>query len=105
VSEGEAAVSQGSRGPITHKALANLQMNQSDMKEEVKTVILQHDHVLLNLTSIILSMAKNHDSLNSFSAQCLTVEMLLVHVKTKGEDGNVTRDPPCEPRGNVQNEG
>ena len=40
-------------------------MNQSDVKEAVKTAILQHDHVLLNLTSIILSMAKNHDSLLS----------------------------------------
>ena len=32
-------------------------MNQSDVKEAVntvKTAILQHDHVLLNLTSIIL---------------------------------------------------
>ena len=47
-------------GTSTHKEAANLQMNQSDMKEAVKTAILQHDHVLLNLTSIILSMAKNH---------------------------------------------
>jgi hypothetical protein len=31
----------------THKEAANLQMNQRDMKEVVKTVILQHDHVLL----------------------------------------------------------
>jgi hypothetical protein len=60
----------------THKEAANLQMNQSDMKEAVKTVILQHDHVLLNLTSIILSMANNHDSLASFSARCLAAEML-----------------------------
>ena len=35
----------------THKEAANLQMNQSDMKEAVKTAILQDDHVLLNLTS------------------------------------------------------
>jgi hypothetical protein len=67
-------------------------MNQSDMKEAVKTAILHHDHVLLNLTSIILSMAKNHESLNSFSARCLAAEMLSVEVKSKGEDGNVTRD-------------
>jgi len=40
----------------------SLQMNQSDIKEAVKTAILQHDHVLLNLTGIVLSMAKNHDS-------------------------------------------
>jgi hypothetical protein len=53
-------------GTSTHKEAANLQMNQIDMKEAVKTVILQHDHVLLNLTSIILSMAKNQDSLASF---------------------------------------
>jgi hypothetical protein len=79
-------------GTPTHKEAANLQMNQSDMKEAVKTAILQHDHVLLNLTSIILSMAKNHDSLASFPARCLAVEMLSVEVKTKGEDGNVTRD-------------
>ncbi len=85
----------------------------------VKTAILQHDHVLLNLTSIILSMDKNHDSLASFPARCLAAEMLSVEVKTKGEDGNVTRDthhvnleqayrtdghPPCEPRASVQNE-
>ena len=76
----------------THKEAANLQMNQSDMKEAVKTAILQDDHVLLNLTSIILSMAKNHDSLTSFPARCLAAEMLSVEVKTKGEDGNVTRD-------------
>jgi hypothetical protein len=76
----------------THKEAANLQMNQSDMKEAVKTAILQNDHVLLNLTSIILSMAKNHDSLASFPARCLAAEMLSVEVKTKGEDGNVTRD-------------
>jgi hypothetical protein len=76
----------------THKEAANLQMNHSDMKEAVKTAILQHDHVLLNLTSIILSMANNHDSLTSFSARCLAAEMLSVEVKTKGEDGNVTRD-------------
>ena len=31
----------------THKEAANLQMNQSDMKEAVKTAFLQHDHVLL----------------------------------------------------------
>ena len=49
-------------GTPTHKEAANLQMNQSDMKEAVKTAILQHDHVLLNLTGIVLSMAKNHDS-------------------------------------------
>ena len=55
----------------THKEAANLQMNQSDMKEAVKTAILQHDHVLLNLTNIILSIAKNHDSLSSFPAWCL----------------------------------
>jgi hypothetical protein len=67
-------------------------MNQSDMKEAVKTAILQHDHVLLNLTGIILSMAKNHYSLASFPARCLTAEMLSVEVKTKEEDGNVTRD-------------
>ena len=47
-------------GTPTHKEAANLQMNPSNMKESVKTVILQHDHVLLNLTNIILSMAKNH---------------------------------------------
>ena len=76
----------------THKEAANLQMNQSEMKEAVKTAILQDDHVLLNLTSIILSMAKNHDSLTSFPARCLAAEMLSVEVKTKGEDGNVTRD-------------
>ena len=35
----------------THKEAANLQMNQIDMKEAVKTAILQDDHVLLNLTS------------------------------------------------------
>jgi hypothetical protein len=71
-------------GTSTHKEAANPQMNQSDMKEAVKTAILQHDHVLLNLTSIILSMAKNHDSLASFPAQCLADEMLSVEVKTKG---------------------
>jgi hypothetical protein len=38
-------------------------MNQKDMKDAVKTTILQHDRMLLNLKSIILSMAKNHDSL------------------------------------------
>jgi hypothetical protein len=75
-------------GTSTHKEAANLQMNQSDMKEAVKTAILQHDHGLLNLTSIILSMAKNHDSLASFPARCLAAEMLSVEVKTKGEDGN-----------------
>ena len=32
-------------GTTTHKSAANLQMNQSDMKEAVKTAILQHDHV------------------------------------------------------------
>ena len=74
-------------GTTTHKSEANLQMNQSDMKEAVKTAILQDDHVLLNLTSIILSMAKNHDSLTSFPARCLAAEMLSVEVKTKGEDG------------------
>ena len=62
------------------------------MKEAVKTAILQDDHVLLNLTSIILSMDKNHDSLTSFPARCLAAEMLSVEVKTKGEDGYVTRD-------------
>ncbi len=65
----------------THKEKANLQMNQSDMKEAVKTAILQHDQVLLNFTSIILSMAKNHNSLASFSARCLAAEMLSVEVK------------------------
>ena len=79
-------------GTSTHKEAANLQMNQIDMKEAVKTVILQHNHVLLNLTSIILSMVKNHNSLASFPALCLAAEMLSVEVKTKGEDGNVTRD-------------
>jgi len=74
-------------GTTTHKSAANRQMNQSDMKEAINTVILQHDHVLLNLTSIILSMANNHDSLASFSARCLAAEMLSVEVKTKGEDG------------------
>jgi hypothetical protein len=77
-------------GTSTHKEAANLQMNQINMKEAVKTVILQHNHVLLNLTIIILSMAKNHNSLASFPAQCLAAEMLSVEVKTKGEDGNVT---------------
>jgi hypothetical protein len=67
------------------------EMNQSDMKEAVKTAILQHDHVLLNLTGIII-MAKNHDSLASFPALCLAAEMLSVEVKTKGGDENVTRD-------------
>jgi hypothetical protein len=56
-------------GTQTHKEAANLQMNQSDMKETVKTAILQHNHVLLNLTSIILSMAKNQDSICSFPAR------------------------------------
>jgi hypothetical protein len=56
-------------GTSTHKEAANLQMNESYMKEAVKTVILQHDLVLLNLTSIILSMAKNHNSLASFPAR------------------------------------
>jgi hypothetical protein len=65
----------------THKEAANLQMNQSDMKEAVKTAILQDDHVLLNLTSIILSMAKNHDSLTSFPARCLAAEMLSVEAE------------------------
>jgi hypothetical protein len=32
-------------GTSTHKEVANLQMNQSNMKEAVKTVILQHDHI------------------------------------------------------------
>jgi hypothetical protein len=32
-------------GTQTHTEVANLQMNQSDMKEAVKTVILEHDHV------------------------------------------------------------
>jgi hypothetical protein len=79
-------------GTLTHKEAANLQMNQRDMKAAVKTAILQHDRMLLNLTSIILSMAKNHDSLCSFPARCLAAEMLTVEVKTQGEDGNVTRD-------------
>jgi hypothetical protein len=70
----------------THKEAANLQMNQRDMKETIKTAILQHNHMLLNLTSIILSMVNNHDSLASFSARCLAAEMLSVEVKTKGED-------------------
>ena len=35
-------------GTSTHKEAANLQMNQIDMEEAVKTAILQHDHVLLN---------------------------------------------------------
>ena len=68
-------------GTPTHKEAANLQMNQSDMKEAVKTAILQDDHVLLNLTSIILSMAKNHDSLTSFPARCLAAEMLSVEAE------------------------
>jgi sugar diacid utilization regulator len=67
-------------------------MNQIDMKEAVKSAILQHDHVLMNLTIIILSMAKNHDSLCSFPVRCLAAEILSVEVKTKGEDANVTRD-------------
>jgi hypothetical protein len=41
------------------------------MKAAVKTAVLEHDRVLLKLTSIILSMAKNHDSLSSFPARCL----------------------------------
>jgi hypothetical protein len=48
---------------LTHKEAANLQMNQGAMKSAVKTTILQHDCMQLNLTNIILSMAKNHDSL------------------------------------------
>ena len=48
---------------LTHKETANLQMNQTDMKSAVKTAILQHNCMLLNLTNITLSMAKNHDSL------------------------------------------
>jgi hypothetical protein len=68
-------------GARKHKEAANLQMNQSDMKETVKTAILQHDHVLLNLTSIILSMAKNRDSIGSFPARCLAAEMLTVEVE------------------------
>jgi len=79
-------------GTQIHKEAANLLINQSDMKEAVKTAIPQHDHVLLNLTSIILSMAKNRDSICSFPARCLAAEMLTVEVKTKGEDGNMTRD-------------
>jgi hypothetical protein len=59
------------------------------MKEAVNTEVLQQDCVLLNLTSIILSMTKNHDSLCSFPARCLAAEMLSVEVKTKGEEGNV----------------
>ena len=35
-------------------------------------------------------MAKNHDSLATFSAQCLAAEMLSLEVKTEREDGNVT---------------
>ncbi len=58
-----------------HSESANLQMNQRDMKAAVKTAILEHHHVLLNLTSIILSMVKNHDSLCSYPARCLA-EML-----------------------------
>jgi hypothetical protein len=50
-------------GTHTHNDVANLQMNQRDMKVAVKTEILEHDSVLLNLTSIILSMTKNHNSL------------------------------------------
>jgi hypothetical protein len=80
------------KGTTTHKQAANLQMNQRDMKCAVKTAILEHDRVLLNLTSIILSMVKNHDSPCSFPARCLAAAMLTVEVKTKGEDGNVTRD-------------
>jgi hypothetical protein len=82
-------------GTSTHKEAANLQMNQRDLKEAVKTVILQHDHVLLDLTSIILSMSKNHDSLASFPAQCLAAEMMSVEVKTKGECSNRVRGRAC----------
>ncbi len=54
------------KGTTTRKGDENLQINQSDMKEAVKTEVLQHDCVLLaNLTSIILSMTKNHNSLCS----------------------------------------
>ena len=67
------AVRQGSHeGTQTHNEAANLQMNQRDMKAAVKTAVLEHDRVLLKLTSIFLSMAKNHDSLCSFPARCLT---------------------------------
>ena len=75
-----------------HQVAANLPMNQSGMKEAVKTAILQDDRVLLNLTNIIYCMAKNYDSLCSYSSRCLAAEMLSVEVKTKGEDGCVTRD-------------
>jgi hypothetical protein len=59
------------------------------MKEAVKTAVLQHDRVLWNLTSIILSMDNRHDSHCSFPARCLADEILTVEVKTKGEDRNV----------------
>jgi hypothetical protein len=90
VPEGEAGVRQGSRGHVHTQG--SCQPADESLKEAVKTAIFQHDHVLLNLTSIILSMAKNHDSLASFPARCLAAEMLSVEVKTKGEDGNVKRD-------------
>jgi hypothetical protein len=38
-------------GMITHKENAKRQSIQSDMKEAVKTVILQHDIMVLNLTT------------------------------------------------------
>jgi hypothetical protein len=48
------------------------------MKAAVKNAILQRERMLLNLTSIILSMTKNHNSLCSFPARCLADEMLTV---------------------------
>ena len=63
---------------ITHKEAANLQSNQINMKEAVKTAILQHNSVLLNLTSIILSMAKNHNSLCSLKVWCACVSVLVI---------------------------
>ena len=57
----------------THKEAANLQMNQSDMKEAVKTAILQHDHVLLNLTSILFQQSRRKSVLHVKLCSCVGV--------------------------------
>jgi hypothetical protein len=65
-------------GPLV-QMLDRQRVRQAAADEAKKLVdaaaaIFQHDHVLLNLTSIILSMAKNHDSLASFPALCLAAQ-------------------------------
>ena len=59
VPEGQEASVKHHEGTTIHKEASNLQSNRSDMKEAVKTAVLQNDRLLLNLTSIILSMAND----------------------------------------------